>query len=334
MFDIYSRVSVLASEVIQDQEKLDKFLAKFSLIIKDYSITEMTKEVVLYDNADEEACKMFLGVKAVEGRAEGTLYNYEMSLRALKRIIQKSILKATPNDIRCVLAYGIGRLGWKQINADNYRRYWSSFYTWACNEDLIEKNPMRQVKPIKGIRKVRMPFTEEEMERIRDATETVRERALIEFLFSTACRVSEVTSLKLTDCDFTEKTAKVLGKGRKERIVFLNSKALLYLKKYLETRTDNCNSLFINEGYQHRKRPIGIKNSGIELIIRNVGKRAGIENVHPHRFRHTAATYALRRGMPVEQVQQMLGHEKVDTTLIYAKVDKESLKMNHYKYLN
>ena len=281
MFDIYSRVSVLANETIQDPKMLEKFLMKFSLILKDYSITEMTKEVVLYDNADEEACKMFLGVKAVEGCSEGTLYNYGMSLRILKRILQKSILKATPNDIRCALAYGISRLGWKQINADNNRRYWSSFYTWANNEDLVEKNPMRQVKPIKGERKVRMPFTEEEMERIRDATETVRERALIEFLFSTACRVSEVTSLKLTDCDFTEKTAKVLGKGRKERIVFLNSKALLYLKKYLETRTDNCNSLFINEGYQHRKCPIGIKCSGVELIIRNVGRRAGIEHVHP-----------------------------------------------------
>lgn len=334
MFDIYSRVSVLAHETIQDQKMLEKFLMKFSLILKDYSVTEMSKEVVIYDNADEEAFKMYLGVKAVEGKTEKTLRNYSYSLQTLKRIIKKQLLKVTANDIRSALAYGLGRFGWSAINADNHRRYWSSFYSWAFDEGIIEKNPMRQVKPIKGVRKVRMPFTEEEMEMLRNATVTVRERAILEFLFSTACRVSEVANLKLADVNFIDKTAKVLGKGRKERIVYINSKAHLYLKKYLEERTDNCASLFVGYANNSKKnvRPLCIP--GIEIIVRNLGKRAGIENVHPHRFRHTAATYALRRGMPVEQVQQMLGHEKVDTTLIYAKVNSESLKMNHAKYIN
>lgn len=334
MLDIYSRVSIIAGDAIPDRKKRDEFLRNFSLILKDYSITEMSTELTVYDQSDMELYKMFLGIKAVEGCTKGTLQNYSESLRMLRSIMQKPLNKATANDIRCALAVGMTKRGWTATTANNYRRNWSSFYTWAFNERQIEDNPMRQVKAIKGKRNVRMPFSEEEMEKLRNATSDIRERAILEFFFSTACRVSEVAGLKLSDIDFPEHTAKVLGKGQKERIVYLNAKAMLYLKQYLETRKDDCPAVFIANTFNSKKYPRPLAISGLEIIMRELGKRAGVHNVHPHRFRHTAATYALRRGMPIEQVQQMLGHEKIDTTLIYAKINNDSLKANHHKFLN
>jgi site-specific recombinase XerD len=334
MLDIYSRVSILAGETIPDIKKREGFLRQFSLILKDYNITEISTELAVYDHSDIELCKMFLGIKAVEGCTKGTLLNYSESLRMLRAIIQKPLNTATANDIRCALAVGMTKRSWSATTANNYRRNWSSFYTWAFNERQIEDNPMRQVKAIKGKRNVRMPFSEEEMEKLRNATNDIRERAILEFFFSTACRVSEVAGLNLSDIDFPEHTAKVLGKGQKERIVYLNAKAMLYLKQYIETRTDDCAAVFIAKTFNSKKHPRPLAISGLEIIMRDLGKRAGVHNVHPHRFRHTAATYALRRGMPIEQVQQMLGHEKIDTTLIYAKINNDSLKANHHKYLN
>ena len=157
---------------------------------------------------------------------------------------------------------------------------------------------------------------------------------MLEFFFSTACRVAEVAALQLDDVNLPEQCAKVMGKGRKERIVYLNAKAMLYLKEYLAKRTDNCPALFVGHANANPQKPYPLKISGFEIILRELGRRAGVKNVHPHRFRHTAATYALRRGMPIEQVQQMLGHEKIETTLIYAKVNTASLKANHAKYVN
>jgi site-specific recombinase XerD len=334
MLDIYSRVQLLAGQTIDDRMKRDEFLRNFSLILKDYAITEQTGAIVPYDHSDIELFKTFLGVKAVEGCTRGTLRAYSTGIRMLRRMIEKPLTKITANDIRCVLAIGIARNGWTAVNANNYRRQWSAFFTWAFNEKQIEDNPMIHVKPIKGEKHVRMPFSEEEMERLRNACRTIRERAMLEFFFSTACRVAEVATLNLSALNLPEQCAKVMGKGRKERLVYLNAKAMLYLKQYLNSRTDNCPALFVGTPNNSKKKIVPLKISGFEIILREIGKRAGVHHVHPHRFRHTAATYALRRGMPIEQVQQMLGHEKIETTLIYAKINTASLKANHAKFLN
>lgn len=334
MLDIYGRVQVIAAGAIPDAEMRDTFLREFSLILKDYEIKPMSKELTLYDNGDAEIIKMFFAVKAIEGCSKGTLRAYKDGLKMLRTIVQKPLHRVTTNDLRGAIAYGISQRGWTPLMANNYRRYWSAFYTWAFNEKQIEDNPIRKIKAIKCTKTVRMPFTEEEMEKLRNATADIRERAILEFLFSTACRVAEVSNLTLADLNLQEHTAKVLGKGNKERIVYLNAKAMLYLKKYLETRQDNCPAVFIANTYNSKKHPRPLAVSGFEIIVRNLGKRAGVRKVHPHRFRHTAATYALRRGMPIEQVQQMLGHEKIDTTLVYAKINNDSLKANHNKFLN
>ena len=330
MLDIYSRVQLLAGQAIDDRLKRDEFLRNFSLILHDYQITEQSAAIVPYDHSDLELFKTFLGVKAVEGCTKGTLRAYSSGIRMLRKMINKPLTKITSNDIRCVLAMGIARNGWTAANANNYRREWSAFFTWAFNEKQINDNPMIHVKPIRGEKHVRMPFSEEEMELLRNACRDIRERAMLEFFFSTACRVAEVAALQLADVNLPEHCARVMGKGRKERIVYLNAKAMLYLKEYLTTRQDDCPSLFVS-----LDRPyVPLKISAFEIVMRGLGKRAGVHNVHPHRFRHTAATYALRRGMPIEQVQQMLGHEKIETTLIYAKINTSSLKANHAKYVN
>lgn len=333
MLDIFSRVSILAGEAINEKTKRDEFLRGFSLILKDYQIQEHSTELAIYDVSDIEVIKMYLGVKAVEGLSKASLRQYHDALRMLRNLIKKPVTKATSNDIRCALAMGMTQRNWKSCIANNYRRYWSAFFTWAADEKQIAENPMRQVKAIKGETHVRQPFSEEEMERLRNATTTIRERAILEFIFSTACRVAEVASLDLCNLSLPERCAKVIGKGRKERIVYLNAKAMLYLKEYLATRNDDCPAVFVATRHNSKKEIARIGISAFEIILRDLGKKAGVSNVHPHRFRHTAATFALRRGMPLEQVRQMLGHEKIETTLIYAKTNNESLRVNHDKFV-
>ena len=331
MQDIYTRVSVLALEHIEDKTTRDNFLNKFAILLNDYSITPMTTELTVYDNYDLEVVNMYLGVKAVEGLATRSMHAYAQSLSQLRNMLGgKSILKATTNDIRCVLAKGITQFKWGIHHANRNRNIWGNFYKWAHQENYIEKSPMLPIKKIKGEINIRQPFSETEMEKLRNGATTLRDRAIIEFLLSTACRVSEVAELKLCDLDLKERKAKVLGKGRKERIVFINERAALYLQQYLDSRKDDTPNVFVSLFSPYNP----LKNAGIEIMVRELGKSIGVPKVHPHRFRHTAATFALRRGMPIEQVQKMLGHNHVDTTLIYAKTDSEELQHNHKKYLS
>lgn len=336
MIDIFSRIKVLAGEYIEKQKDRERFLGKISLILNDYQIQPASTDLIVRDNTDINTIKMFLGVKKVEGCTDGTLRAYFGSIRWLQDHMQSNtpLLKATANDIRCVLAIGMTKHNWTATHANNNRRYWSSFYTWCHDEGLIPKNPMRQVKAIKGVRVIRMPFTEEEMEKMRNACLDLRERAMLEFLFSTACRVSEMQALNRSDINFERKEVKVFGKGQKERIVYLNAKAVLYLSEYLATRTDDCEALFAGLRFNSKNQFYRLGVSGVELAIRRLGKRADVKSAHPHRFRHTAATLALKRGMPIEQLRLMLGHENIDTTLIYAKVNDSTLRMNHEKYVN
>ncbi len=330
MQDIYTRTAILAVEHIADTAIRDNFLNKFAILLKDYTVTPATTEIVVYDNYDLQVVNQFLGVKAVEGLAPRSLKAYAEDLSRLSNMLNgKSILKATTNDIRGCLAVGLTQRKWSVWHANHNRTVWGSFYKWAHSENYIEKSPMLPIKKIKGETTIRQPFTEIEMEKLRNGVKTLRDRAIIEFLFSTACRVSEVCALKLCDLDLKERKAKVLGKGRKERIVYINEKAAMYLNQYLESRKDNTPNVFVTLDNPYDP----IKIAGIEIMVRDLGKRVGVRKVHPHRFRHTAATFALRRGMPIEQVQKMLGHNHVDTTLIYAKLDGEELQHNHKKYL-
>ena len=335
MLDIYTRIMAAVGNNTPQQKQRERLMNEISLILNDYDYTPKTRDLVVYERDDMEAVKTFIGVKKVEGRTDGTLRTYLQGLRMLKTMVNgKNLLKLTTNEIRYVIAYGMTHNGWSAVGANCYRRPWSSFYKWAHEEGLIEKNPMVSVKKVKEEKHVRQPFSEEEMERLRAVNKPLRDRALLECLFSTAARVSELSNLKRSDLDLENDCAKVMGKGRKERTVYFNTKSSFWLKRYLATRKDDNPYVFVSLIGKITTKTGRLNCSGIEIKCREWGKTAGITNVHPHRFRHTAATMALRRGMPIEQVRMMLGHESIETTLIYAKTNDYSLKENHKKFMS
>lgn len=243
--------------------------------------------------------------------------------------MNKRLKDITTNDIRYYLAILSTKDKVSKCTQDNERRNLSSIFTFLNNEGYIHKNPLASVKKIKQDSVVKDPFSETELELIRRACETKRERALIEFLLSTGCRVGEIPDIKIEDVDFKNNKLIVTGKGSKQRYVFLNEKAMFTLDEYLEERgKPRYGALFLSRWSNQ-----GIGRDYAEQIIREIGKRAGVERCHPHRFRHTTATMALRRGMPLEMVQEMLGHSDIRTTQIYAQQDKADLQMYHKKYV-
>ena len=211
---------------------------------------------------------------------------------------------------------------------DNLRRYLNSFYNFLVAEDYIVKNPMTSIHRIKADKTLHLPFTEDDLEKIRDACESSRELALIDFLYSTGARVSEAANSDIADFNFQAMEGYVYGKGGKERIVYLDTRAKIHLLRYLHFRKDTNPALFVEIIGPYNR----MTKCQIEYTVKQIGKRAGIENCHPHRFRRTLSTRLLERGMPIEQVQAILGHEKLDTTLIYAKVNQTSVKLNHSKF--
>ena len=212
---------------------------------------------------------------------------------------------------------------------DNIRRTLSSFFAWLENEDYIVKSPVRRIHKVKTTRRVKETLTDENLEKLRDTCSNVRDLAILELLISTGMRVGELTKLNISDMNFQERSCIVLGKGNSEREVYFSAKSKMYIKKYLETRTDDNEALFVSLIKLYNR--LGI--SGVEILIRNLGKEANINKVHPHKFRRTMATMTIDKGMPIEQVQKLLGHIKIDTTMEYAMVNQNNVKNSHRKYI-
>ena len=288
-----------------------------------------TELVVAEENEDQKMYQMFFVAKRIQGVTDRTIKCYNQYISTFLKFINKPIQEIDTNDIRYFLAVKKERDNNSDTNVDNYRRAMSSFFTWLMDEEYITKNPMRKVKKIKTEKKVKKPFTEEEVERMRSAIpkENKRLSAAFETLLSTGCRVSELVGINIDDIQGDEIT--VFGKGKKERIVYLNAKAKLAIEEYVNSRNDENPALFVAMAKPHdRLRP-----ACIEVDVRRLGRGCEIKNVHPHRFRRTCATLALNRGMPIEQVQLMLGHESIDTTTIYAISSRESVKASHKRYV-
>ena len=212
---------------------------------------------------------------------------------------------------------------------DNIRRTLSSFFAWLENEDYIVKSPVRRIHKVKTTRRVKETLTDENLEKLRDTCSNVRDLAILELLISTGMRVGEITRLNISDMNFQERSCIGIGKGNSEREVYFSAKSKMYIKKYLETRTDDDEALFVSFIKTYNR--LGI--SGIEILIRNLGKEENINKVHPHKFRRTMATIAIDKGMPIEQVQKLLGHIKIDTTMEYAMVNQNNVKNSHRKYI-
>lgn len=325
----------VANSIVQRMNLKDEDSKKLKNIIyielNDYSLSKIdnTDLAIRNEQSSEEAYRMFFVAKNIQGCTRRTLKYYKDVIDEFSRFINKPLLEVTTNDVRYFLAVKKERDGVTDVTVNNLRRNISAFYSWCEDEEYINKSPLKKIKKIKEEKRVKKPFTEMEIEKMRIAARNEeRLSAIIETLLSTGCRATELVGIDRDDVQGDELV--VYGKGRKERKVYLNAKAKCAIDRYLETRTDDNKALFVTLDRPNER----LKMSGVEIVLRKLGRELGIENVHPHRFRRTAATFALRRGMPLDQVSKMLGHENIDTTQIYAITDQEQVKTNHKKYLS
>lgn len=307
----------------------DDVKSALDYVLNDYEIKKKEKMLAVADNDLKiTAIKNFFIAKKVEGLADSSLNYYSLQLKRFFSIICKDLDKVSTNDIRYYLAKRqIEHKNLSKVTLNNERHVLNSFFSWCQAEEYILKNPMLPINVIKQPKRIKKSFSEVEMERMRDACKTLRDRAIVEVLYSTGVRCQELINMKITDIDGDQ--ISVIGKGDKERVVFLNARAQVALKRYLEIRNDDSCYLFV--GYKKPFSPLS--KSRIETFIRELGHNAGVEKAHPHRFRRTAATLALNRGMPIEQVQQMLGHESIGTTTLYARSNEQNVKTSHRKYV-
>lgn len=298
-------------------------LNDYDIVMKDKNATALT---TTFEMPNEWYVKQFLAIKLVKGLSNNTLRNYNNNLIRFFAACQKPIKDITTNDIRFFIVQV--QQSTSDINASNIFRALSSFFQTMFDEELIPKNPIARIDAPKVIQKVKKPFTATEVETMRRAAvQDKRLSALLEFLLSTGCRVSEVSNAKRSDINGDE--VKVLGKGNKERIVYLTPRAQVALNDYFATRNDNTDSIFVTKDAPYKK----LEKSGIEIVIREFGQQLNIENVHPHRFRRTMATSALRNGMPIEQVSKILGHNSIETTKIYARSEQSDLEYAHKRFV-
>jgi site-specific recombinase XerD len=273
---------------------------------------------------------MFFVAKKVSGLSSQSLRAYRSTINSFLKIIQKPLSQITANDIRLFIAMQ----KCSAVTSNGYRRNLSSFFKWLSDEEYIPKNPMLKISKIKEPKTVKKPFNAEEIEELRDAAKDKRELAIIDVLLSTGMRVGELYKLNRKDVDFSTGEIIVTGKGNKQRICYLNAPAIKHLRDYLSERQDTYDPLILSKQEQKKYPELNrLQISGIEVMVRELGRSVGIKDVHPHRFRRTAATMALQRGMPIEQVRIMLGHESIDTTLKYAVVSDNSVKYTHSKLM-
>lgn len=270
----------------------------------------------------------FCNTKKLEGCSPNTIRGYKECIQRLADGTGQCYDKLTVNDIRSYLSNYQIMHGIKNHSMDNMRRVFSSFFNFLDEEDYIIKNPMRKIHKIKGEITIQSPFSDKEMVILQDNCISIRELALVDFLASTGIRVSELCALDRTDINMKEREGIVFGKGAKERLIYFNARAEVHLEKYLSLRTDNNPALFVTANFPYNR----LTKTGVEYIITRLGMRCGIEKCHPHRFRRTLATNLINHGVPIEQVQRILGHTKIETTLIYSQVNQENVKFNHRRF--
>ena len=278
---------------------------------------------------NDEYLEMFINAKKIEGCSLRTLNYYRSSVRHMLSMIKTPVRKITTEQLREYLA------AYQQINncgkstVDNIRRNISSFFSWLEEEDHILKSPMRRIHKIKTKTKVKETISDEDIERLRDHCEEIRDLAIIDLLYSTGIRVGELVNLDINDINFEEGECIVYGKGEKERRVYFDAKAKLHLQDYIASRTDSNPALFVTLDSPYDR----LKISGVEIRLRSLGRKLNLTKIHPHKFRRTMATRAIDKGMPIEQVQKLLGHSQIDTTMQYAIVNQSNVKNSHQKYI-
>ena len=278
---------------------------------------------------NEHLLSSFISAKKIEGCSEKTLAYYRNTIERLLLTLSVAICHITTSDIRAYLSDYQEEHQSSKVTIDNMRRIFSSFFAWLEDEDYIAKSPVRRIHKVKTDSLVKEVLSDEQLEQLRDSCTNKRDLALIDILSSTGIRVGELVKLNREDIDFHERQCVVFGKGNKERVVYFNARTKLHLQQYLDERTDDNPALFVSLHSPHTRLTI----SGVEVRIRKLGKSLSMPKVHPHKFRRTLATMAIDKGMPIEQVQRLLGHVRIDTTLHYAIVNQNNVKLAHKKYL-
>ena len=298
-------------------------------VLEGYTVGRILADVERQRKDNEQLLNAFLAAKKVEGCSEKTLGYYSATLCKMLNAIDKGITDISTNDVRQYLSEFKEARGSSKVTIDNIRRIFSSFFSWLEEEDYIAKNPVRRIHRGRADSLVKEIISDESMEVLRDSCTEMRDLAMIDMLASTGMRVGELVRMNITDIDYQERQCVVFGKGNKERTVYFNARTKIHLSNYLQSRTDGNPALFVSLSKPFNRLSI----SGVEKRLRLLGDRINIAKVHPHKFRRTLATTAIDRGMPIEQVQKLLGHVKIDTTLHYAMVGQNNVKNSHRKFI-
>ena len=304
-------------------EKLQEVL-QYALVKYELKETEQQES-----NSEQNYVELFLSAKRIEGCSEKSLKYYKATIEMMIVTVGKNIKHIETEDIRRYLTEYQKNKKSSKVTIDNIRRILSRFFSWLEDEDYILKRPVRRIHKVKTVTNIKETYSDEALELMRDNCTELRDLAIIDMLASTGIRVGEMVLLNRNDIDFNERECIVFGKGSKERVVYFDARTKIHLQNYLENRTDDNPALFVSLKAPHKRLQIG----GIETRLREFGKQLGLHKVHPHKFRRTLATMAIDKGMPIEQLQQLLGHRKIDTTLQYAMVKQSNVKIAHRKYI-
>lgn len=301
------------------QEVMQYVFAKYDVI---ESVNELDKQELDYVN-------LFLSAKRIEGCSEKSLKYYKSTIEKMLEDLDKQVKFIVTDDIRKYLTSYQKKNNSSKVTIDNIRRILSSFFTWLEDEDYILKSPVRRIHKVKTGTIIKETYSDESLELMRDSCSELRDLAIIDILASTGMRIGELVLLNRDDINFNERECIVFGKGNKERIVYFDARTKIHLKNYLDSRSDTNPALFVSLHSPYNRISIG----GIEVRLRKLGNSLGLTKVHPHKFRRTLATIAIDKGMPIEQLQQLLGHKRIDTTLQYAMVKQSNVKIAHRKYI-
>ena len=312
--------------IILNNEQKEKLREVLLYTFFNIEVTNI-KDELIEDTTDY--AKLFISAKRIEGCSERTLNYYETTINNMIEKINKKVNCIETEDLRIYLSEYQAKNNCSKVTIDNVRRILSSYFAWLEDEDYIVKSPVRRIHKVKATQTVKETYTDEELEEMRDACNEIRDLAMIDFLSSTGVRVGELVNIDRVDVNMQERSCVVLGKGGKEREVYFDARTKIHLQNYLNTRTDNNSALFVS-----LLKPFDrLKISGVEIRLRELGRKTNIKKVHPHKFRRTMATKAIDKGMPIEQVQVLLGHRKIDTTLQYAMVNQNNVRNSHKRFI-
>lgn len=312
---------------ILNESQLNKL---HEVLVSSFSEVIITpKEAIPSERTSTDYVKLYLAAKKIEGCSEKTLRYYETTIRKMTDQISKDVCEISTDDLRIYLAYYQESHHAGKVTTDNIRRIISGFFAWLEDENYLLKSPARRIHKIKTAQVIKDTFSDENLEILKSACTNIRDLALVDFLASTGVRVGEVVKLNRQDMNFSERSCIVFGKGDKEREIYFDASTKLHLQSYLKSRTDTNDALFVSRNFPYQRLSI----NGIEKMLSRLGEHAQIPKVHPHKFRRTLATMAIDKGMPVEQVQQLLGHVRIDTTMHYAMVNQANVKNAHRKYI-